>query len=369
MNSEQIINNVQCIYPWTSLSIRVKSQVGLCFASYKNIGFLEPWTTLDSIHNHPLRQQHRKLMLEKKSRCNGFCAPNCEYMWCKQTSLINKASCPTPIIKEIMEGKVVLENPPEVIDVNVDNVCNYKCDMCFQTKEEFRVKDRFFSLLNEINNKSQTTFRVVWIGGETLASTWSKEMLIKSCKDNEKMEVCLLSNGSIYDEDFLTQIVLDNVTLSIDSIDEKLYAEIRKGGDLKNVLSNLQKYIDYRNKFEKDFYHFPVSVTCVITSTNYKQLSDIINFFSKYERINLHFRYGMIPNNKIDIFYVAAQNSIIYKEFEKSINYAIDNQNINKFELPHITRDSLTAIKYHLSNYHFQEHGKLYEDIKMYKPC
>ena len=348
---------IQCIYPWSSLSIRPNNQCGICFASHKTYFTLGDKTVLNDLHNHPDRIKHRESMLNNTSVDDGYCERCCEYQCCNQTTLNNKIKEQgmIPLYKEIQDKKVYLENPPEMIDVCIDNICNYDCDMCYNKKTKFKIKDSFFRILCEINEKSKHLFRVVWIGGEVFASEFSKEMLIKSSQENSNMTVCLLTNGALYDEGVLEKCKLDNVTISIDSHLMKTYSQIRKNGNLMNVLINMSNYISFR---EKNKLSFPITVTCVITMENYNQINDIIEFYSKFQNINLHFRNGMIRDNPCDVFYMSRKNPILFRSFEKILLSSIENENINKFEKPKNTIDSLNTLIRNLYNYQIKEHGK-----------
>lgn len=349
---------IQCVYPWSSLSIRPDNQCGLCFASHKTYYQLNSDTTLNDIHNHPDRLKHRESMLNNTSVDDGFCERCCEYQCCNQTSLNNriKEQGLLPIYKEIQDNKIYIENPPEEIDVCIDNVCDYDCEMCYNKKIKFKISDSFLNILSQINDKSNHNFRVVWIGGELFASRFSKELLLKAMYDNDKMTLCILTNGSTFNEDLLNKCKIDSVTISIDSYLKDTYEKIRKNGNFENVLNNVSRYILYRQSINATF---DITITCVITKQNYNQINDIINFYSyNYSGINLHFRYGMIRNSIIDIFYESRADRFLFKQFANNIESALKNINIQKFNKPYITTDSLNSVLRHLYDYQIKEHGK-----------
>jgi molybdenum cofactor biosynthesis enzyme MoaA len=132
---------------------------------------------------------------------------------------------------------------PITAQFQITNVCPYRCVYCDKVlnDEHSHVSDLFINRLKELGIKS-----VILTGGEPVVYD---KFEIDVPKLEESFELGIVTTLVKYQP--LLETHFQWVKVSIDSVDEKIFKEIRQGGRLKNVLVNLEKLYSQKKETTK----------------------------------------------------------------------------------------------------------------------
>ena len=151
---------------------------------------------------------------------------------------------------------IKVDNFPKMIIFDVLNVCNLNCLHC--PHKELIKSDNFkpayldFKLfkkiVDEISNYEVDLVRFTG-DGEPLLHKDIVQML-KYAKFKIKGKINLTTNGLLLNEEtseFLLNLPVDFIDISIDAFTEEKYNLIRRGGDFKKLMSNVDKLIELKS--------------------------------------------------------------------------------------------------------------------------
>ena len=137
---------------------------------------------------------------------------------------------------------------PKQITIELTNECNYKCVMCprnhFNMKTGFMSEVLFEKILSEIQGKKIDV--IPFFRGEALLHPDFIKFLSK-IKTKVKGKILLATNGSLLTEkisDAVSEIGIDFISFSLDSINEETYKKIRGVDTLKTVLKNIDYFLN-----------------------------------------------------------------------------------------------------------------------------
>ena len=173
--------------------------------------------------------------------------------------------------------KDVYNREIDYIRISVTDRCNLRCVYCMPEKGIKFLEHNNILTYEEIIYLC-TLFAKVGIskikitGGEPLVR---KDLykLIKGIKSIEGINnVTLTTNGILLEEqiDDLVNAGLDGVNISIDTLQEDLFKEITRIGDVHKVINGINKALEYKN--------LKVKINCVpIRGKNENEIIDIVN--------------------------------------------------------------------------------------------
>lgn len=129
---------------------------------------------------------------------------------------------------------------PEIYQIEVTNACNLGCEFC-QRSEAHSARNTTrldIGLARTIAERDLGGSHFVEFqqAGEPLLHTQLKE-IISFFKGS--VQVGLSTNGQLIDKQIEACLLLDTMTVSIDSLDPDKYAKLRVGGTLDKLLENL----------------------------------------------------------------------------------------------------------------------------------
>jgi len=187
------------------------------------------------------------------------------------------------MIKNILLGR------PFLVVFNLTRRCNSICPMCSIWKTPSKIKDEL--TLEEIENifkdlKSYGVKHVFLQGGEPLLRkdiVQIIELLI-----GLEFNPTLITNGLLLDEKIANKIaeLKCNVSISLDSLDEKKYMKIRGVDKLPLLLHNIEQCSKIKDK--KGMWH----ITSTISKINYGEVMDLF-YFAR----NNGFKFNAYPYN------------------------------------------------------------------------
>lgn len=158
---------------------------------------------------------------------------------------------------------------------NITTKCNQNCRYChrFLNIKDLTYEENEKILDNLIKDK---VANITWTGGEALLYP-NIIGLVKKAKENG-IKNKLITNGMLLAQnDEIKEICdyLDSLTLSIDSVDNKINADLGRG---ENHYSNIKTILEYvKNKELK------VNINTVVSKKNIDQLEELGNFLNRYK--------------------------------------------------------------------------------------
>ena len=177
---------------------------------------------------------------------------------------------------------------PSKMTFELDNTCNLECVMCegaFSSSIQRNIeksdghtspyKSEFITQIEPYFKHLQVAR---FIGGEPFLIKIYYEIWEKLISQNPECFINLQTNGTIFNqqiEDLLKRGKFQ-IGVSIDSLDNNRFSEIRKNASLSQVLQNLDKFIKYTRK--NDTF---VNISVCPMQQNWQEIPDIVEFCNK----------------------------------------------------------------------------------------
>ena len=200
------------------------------------------------------------------------------------------------------------------------------CNVCSKTNNYKELNEKQISILVDLLKYAET---VIWIGGEPLIYKNIENLFDIANKANVRQEI--ITNGLLLTKQLIRKIINYDMklTLSIDSVNKKIYENIRIGGNF-NVLLNNIKYIYEYKKIKKSKKELVLNT--VLSKWNYEYDSnfiEIINFANKYgfKTVNIYcdnFEYDKNLQKKYLIKFNLQRDILIKLADKFNINLNID---------------------------------------------
>lgn len=191
--------------------------------------------------------------------------------------------------REFLEKRIVLESKPIKILVTLTNRCNFKCRMC---RCSIRTEDLTlpYEYISQITALLPYLNYVGWQGGEVFLVDYFKDVFKEICQYPHIVQE-ITTNASLISEEWAEIISASNIRLivSIDSLNKKTFANIRKGGRLEDVIRGASLIKKAREKNNKTI--FDSGINIIVMQSNYKELESFVEFARDYKFNFLNFMY------------------------------------------------------------------------------
>lgn len=177
---------------------------------------------------------------------------------------------------------------PYIITLRLTSDCNFSCIMCEKSSMDDTIYTTpvhmdFDKLSLLLRKYSKYIVLLKLHGGEPLLYSNIIELLKLLNQLNIKFS--LITNGSLLTEDICQLLMVNCIELeiSIDSVDEKLYKKIRRGGDFNLLRNNIKRI----NRFKEEFKQKQPYLRMVVSVFNFniRELKGTIDF-AKTESID-----------------------------------------------------------------------------------
>lgn len=315
-----------CSHPFNKVHFPVSGKVYVCCAPWLGIPigniFAEPFT---DIWNSPAAIKIRESILDGSFR---YCKEDkCPRM---MTGLV-KEEVHNEAYRDIIEKKTTtLAKGPQLISLNYDNSCNLYCASCRdkvmvigkkRQEELIRFQDSFIESDLFKNAKRLT----VSGSGETFASAVYMDLFNKIERDmNPGLKITLRTNGLLLTAKNWQRIknihyAVDLISISIDAAANKTYRLLRRGGDFKKLLRNLE----FLKELKKEN-NFRIKFNFVVQKANYKEMPAFVKLAKKYDCNVVAFAkiFNLGTFNSADYIRAAVHEpgNPEYKKFKKLVN-------------------------------------------------
>ncbi len=206
---------------------------------------------------------------------------------------------------------------------NITALCNQSCKYChrFLNIKNLSYEENLKILDNLIDSGVD---HITWTGGEALVLDYLDDLLKISSDKGIKNK--LITNGRLLTRDRLDKIYkyLDNITLSIDSIDNGINETLGRGKYHFKEIQNILEYITEKN------YDIKVSINTVICKYNLHDVVSLSNFLNNYNiwswRIFKFMPLRETALNNQKMF------EITLDEYNSVIKEIVENTNIKKVD-------------------------------------
>ena len=292
--------NIACWAPFQAMHINKKGRIKPCPFSFPGVELKHyqiqwsPKKSLKECWNDTVYEEMRNASFE------GSLLKYCKY--CIKQCKEDKP--PSSLDYDWVGGpRNISHEYPQEIELELSNKCNYMCDACgpwcsSQWAEKLGLKDdeRFKSnfdnkeyldaFVKDLKTFIHKIYRINFTGGEPFAQPAVYSIIKMIEEESANIHVHFTTNGSVMNGSVKKLVKRPNTsfTVSLDSINRKMYPKIRVNGNYDNVMNN----IDYLIK------HCPeVGASFVITKKNVRELPDIVNWCNKK---NILFSYHILEN-------------------------------------------------------------------------
>jgi len=212
---------------------------------------------------------------------------------------------------------------------DITNKCNANCLYCFTNSDvegynnELSLNE-IYHLIDEMVDNNISKISIA--GGEPFLKNIDE--IMRYC--NGKIKLSVTSNGTILNDNILNALKETDtkLTISIDSLNQEIINKVRKGINIKNVITNIEtlsKIPEIRNN---------LSLRATVSTVNIDYIEELIDFCNRLQIRKLKI-------NSTNPFGRAIQNKNLipnFHEFEKKYNdlreYVNQYSTITDVEIP-----------------------------------
>jgi radical SAM protein with 4Fe4S-binding SPASM domain len=156
----------------------------------------------------------------------------------------------------------IIPEYPIFLIIEPTNNCNFHCIMCPRPNMTRPVGNMNFDLFKKIIDEVQGKVEFIWLHffGEPLMNKKITDFI--EYAGGKGITLGMSTNGSFLKGKFAENILdskLDLLLISIDSLDNKKFKEIRHGGDLRIILKNVDSFLK-RHKEKKSALNVVLSI-------------------------------------------------------------------------------------------------------------
>lgn len=169
----------------------------------------------------------------------------------------------------------------DYVRISVTDRCNLRCVYCMPEEGVVSVPHSHILSYDEIIHMCKVfaslgVKKIKLTGGEPLVRK-HLYALVSGLKGLEGIEeVTLTTNGILLEEqaEELVKAGVDAINISLDTLDEKRYFAITRGGNVEAVLSGMKKMLSYPN--------IPIKINCVPNDISDQEILDIAKLAKEY---------------------------------------------------------------------------------------
>lgn len=278
-----------CIFPFENVEINFDGKLYFCcstwqkkpFGDFVSNSILEEWNSTSA-------QEIRGSIIDGSYRyCNKDLCP---YL---QSKNLKKYSELTDDQKKYFDHKMLnVEQLPKQLMLNYDRSCNLTCESCRMEKISYSVGSKEFETLQKLTDRftsdffSHSTDREIQLNitgsGDPFASAVFRQFLENlNGRDYPNLTIDLQTNGVLFTSIMWERIHkihknIGQVVVSVDAAKEETYLNVRRGGNWKQLLSNIEFLRNLRR--EEKIGHFQVNM--VVQKRNYAEMVEFAELFN-----------------------------------------------------------------------------------------
>ena len=178
-------------------------------------------------------------------------------------------------LKEIDEGKIVLQSYPRRLVLELTNACNLSCVMCGRNATNFKLTRFDMDIFRKLEPLFDTIEEVTLMGwGEPSIHPNFLEMLEIINRHSARKYFC--TNGMTLDKikDAIFDYKVDVFAVSLDGATYETNNKIRRGSDLNKIVTNLKEIV--RIKKERNLSYPYINFVFCAMKSNIDELPDLV---------------------------------------------------------------------------------------------
>lgn len=210
---------------------------------------------------------------------------------------------------EVKNGKNFLRSYPSKLNLNVTNICNYRCKFCeihyfykYSKNKAGKVYPNHINLdfLKKFNKLMNRSLKIELSGatGEPLMNPFFGSISKKLKKKN--ITLSMTTNGSLLYKDIANDLIdinFNTLFVSIHSGDSSYYQQLQ-GGSLSNVIDNLKYMINIKKN--KNLKLPKIKVNCLIFMLNYHTIQKLVKLLNDISLKSINIYHYYASRNLID---------------------------------------------------------------------
>lgn len=167
----------------------------------------------------------------------------------KNTPIIANNLIQAPSVQRALGKELDLSNvvdySPSFANIEITTHCNFKCSFC--AREHVDIKEQHMTLaeFETILSLLPETYKIRIVGlGEPLLHKQITEFI--KCAKKHNKHIGIVTNAQLLTEEIgkeLIQTGLDEITFSIDSTEQDIAEQIRRGSNIPKILNNISKFL------------------------------------------------------------------------------------------------------------------------------
>lgn len=278
-----------CLDPWMHVMICADGGVSHCCVS----------GSTDNIYNYSLDEMDLNTILNNKDIISireslltgdlkGACI-NCSHRVLvsveelqekvKEIYSINKME----VSSDSASGKYLVSSITEGAIVEPTSKCNFRCSYCNHSLPELDSNwkniniDYLPVIFSQLNDRGLQVVTMNGYGETSCLKGWH-EICDGIISNYPNIKVEIISNfGRLFTNDEVEVLAkFNSIMISCDSVDPELYSKLRKNGDIRTLLYNIQ---NIRTKAFSLGYKIPeFGFSCVVSNLNINELSYFVDF-------------------------------------------------------------------------------------------
>ncbi|MFW5782719.1 MAG: radical SAM/SPASM domain-containing protein [Candidatus Muiribacteriaceae bacterium] len=178
--------------------------------------------------------------------------------------------------------------PFRTLVIELTNMCGLDCDMCLVKRDGqgFMSVESFVSVIENIR-RSGLSFDIMlpFFRGESLLHPQFDEIMDIFSHYNRNRDIAtgiaLDTNANQFTERYQDTVIQNNfsgITFSLDAFSQATYKNIRRGGDLVRVTSNIHRFLEKISMLDK---RPTVIIQFIVMPGNYGEVRDFIIYWKK----------------------------------------------------------------------------------------
>jgi MoaA/NifB/PqqE/SkfB family radical SAM enzyme len=143
--------------------------------------------------------------------------------------------------------------------------CNMRCSYCSVSKEGWRAinlnEDLANRIADEVIQRHPSGVQIHGHGETTMLPDWEKKAK-KFIDAGLRVSICTNLAKAYSKEEMEVLAALTHMTISLDTIDVKLFKKLRRGGDIRHVIYNMTRVQDIAQRMGKKSLSISWSIVC-----------------------------------------------------------------------------------------------------------
>lgn len=175
---------------------------------------------------------------------------------------------------------------PRYFQLETINDCTARCIMCGikewkkLTKQKLMSDSLFKKIADEIiEHKQEVQSIALYVGNEPLMDENITNRINYLAKNNICINIS--TNASLLNKDKAKALIdcgINHISFSIDSLNKKIYEEIRRGLNFEKVLGNILAFIKMRDSLNANI---KIKINIVENSQNTNEIANFVEFWEK----------------------------------------------------------------------------------------